>query len=208
MNIGEMEENYGEKYMDKINLAIWEKFRIKRRDNLPFRGWRGKREQFAELLGELHYNEGAEIGVQRGLYSEILFQKNPNLHLLCIDTWKGFSRHITDEINEQIYQECLQRLASYNVTIMRMGSMEAVKQIPDNSLDFIYIDQLHDFDSVMSDLIFWVPKVKLGGIVAGHDYCENYQYGVIEAVRSYTFAHSVWQWYVTREHESTFFWVK
>jgi hypothetical protein len=193
--------------MDSINRRIWAKFRIRRGDTPPYRALRGRREYLAELFGDLEYKEGLELGVQRGLYSEILFQSVPGLHLTCVDPWKAFSRKIDDEVNETYYQECMQRLAPYNATIMRMGSMEAVKLIPDKSLDFLYIDQMHNFDSVMSDMIFWIPKVKSGGIVAGHDYCESYQYGVIDAVKAYTYAHCIWFWYLTREHEATFFWV-
>ena len=194
--------------VDGINTAIWNKFRIKRHDTLPFRGYAGKRENLNELLGELGYNYGAEIGVQRGLNAESMFKNNPNLHLVCVDPWKGFSRTINDEKNIEIHEECLVRLEPYNVTYMEMGSLEAVKLIPDGSLDFVYIDQMHDFDSNMMDLICWSPKVKRGGIVAGHDFCEQYQYGVIDAVKAYTRAHNIFMWYITREHEASYFWVR
>ncbi|NIV98148.1 class I SAM-dependent methyltransferase, partial [Candidatus Saccharibacteria bacterium] len=57
-----------------------------------------------------------------------------------------------------------------NVEFIKKTSMEAVKQFEDYSLDFVYIDAAHDFNNIMLDLIKWVPKVKIGGAVCGHDY--------------------------------------
>ena len=37
----------------------------------------------------------------------------------------------------------------------------------------MYIDARHDYESVKEDLEHWLPKVKLGGIVAGHDYVDG-----------------------------------
>ena len=94
------------------------------------------------------------------------------------------------------------------ITIKRMTSMEAVLEQPDNSLDFVYIDAMHDFDNIMRDLIEWSKKVRPRGIVAGHDYCKQYQNGVINAVFAYTYAHGIGRWYITRENLATWFWVK
>ena len=49
-----------------------------------------------------------------------------------------------------------------------MTSVDASKIIEDNSIDFIYIDANHI--DVATDLKCWFPKLKEGGIIAGHDY--------------------------------------
>jgi hypothetical protein len=51
-----------------------------------------------------------------------------------------------------------------------MSSIEAAETYLDNSLDFVFIDAAHDYDSVKQDIISWLPKVKKGGIISGHDY--------------------------------------
>jgi hypothetical protein len=102
----------------------------------------------------------------------------------------------------------MDRLTPYNVTILRKTSEEASKIISDGSLDFVYIDALHEFDPFMLDLLLWSPKVKLGGIVAGHDYVHNYQYGVIQAVEAFVRGRGIGAWYITRERQPSFFWVK
>lgn len=44
------------------------------------------------------------------------------------------------------------------------------KEYADNSLDFVWIDALHTYDGVFKDINGWLPKVKSGGWIGGHDY--------------------------------------
>ncbi len=193
----------------EVNRRIWEKFHIKKYDNLPFSPWLedASRITLAELLGELECREGAEIGVRTGKYSLELLSRNPNLHMICVDTWAAYAR-VTQEKQDSFYRHCQQRLAGYKADLMRMASMDAVGKIENNTLDFVYIDGRHEFDYVMLDLICWAAKVKSGGIIAGHDYYHFYQGGVIQAVNAYTLAHNIQQWYITKELQPSFFWVK
>lgn len=45
----------------------------------------------------------------------------------------------------------------------------------------IFIDARHDYKSVLNVINLWLPKVKVGGTLSGHDYSINY-FGVIKAV--------------------------
>jgi predicted O-methyltransferase YrrM len=51
-----------------------------------------------------------------------------------------------------------------------MRTDEAYKLFEDESIDFLFIDADHSFEAVKKDLKLWYPKVKTGGIIAGHDY--------------------------------------
>ncbi len=51
-----------------------------------------------------------------------------------------------------------------------MSSDEFLKQVPDDYYDFIFLDAHCTYKQLYEDLEKWVPKVKDGGIVAGHDY--------------------------------------
>lgn len=193
--------------------AIWTKFHIKRGDILPYTGWAGSRFQLAELFGDLKFNNGAEIGVYEGEFSEVLLQNNAQLQLSCVDSWASYHHagHTTpDSEQDAHYQIAANRLTKYpGAKIMRMPSLEAVKQIPDNSLDFVYIDALHEFDPVMVDIIHWAPKVKPGGIVSGHDYCHAYLHGVVHAVDTYVRGHNISSWYLTiKDKWPSWLWVK
>ena len=52
----------------------------------------------------------------------------------------------------------------------------------DNSYDFIYIDADHSYESVKKDIELYLPKLKKGGIIGGHDYCPYAWPNVIKAV--------------------------
>lgn len=147
-----------------------------------------------KYFGKLGFTEGAEIGVAQGYLSEAMFKTIPNLHLYCVDAWTPYRGNIwsgSRERNDNHAKTASERLAKYNTTIIREKSMDAVKKIKDNSLDFVYIDANHSFDYVMQDLIEWSRKVRLGGIVSGDDYYHFRKAGVIEAVNAYTKAHGI-----------------
>jgi hypothetical protein len=69
------------------------------------------------------------------------------------------------------------------VKTLDMPSGEASKKFKKQSVDFIFIDGSHDFDSVCSDIELWLPKLKPGGMIGGHDYTTHE--GVKTAVDSY-----------------------
>ena len=195
--------------MDDTTKAIWKKFHIKRHDTVPFSGWYNSTQQTLDkLLAELNFNNGAEVGVCKGEHARALLRLNKNLKLLLVDPWCPYNR-LSQEKADMRFDMCKKRLGHYEhrITYMKMSSMEAVRQVEDRSLDFVYIDGLHEFDPVMMDIISWVPKVRPGGIVAGHDYYSFYQSGIIDAVNTYTKAHNINEWYTTRDKEATWFWV-
>jgi predicted O-methyltransferase YrrM len=138
--------------------------------------------ELAEYFAKLGFTKGAEIGVATGRYSEILLQKIENLNLLCVDPF----------YRQGHYEKTLERLLPlYKAMahIMKETSMEAVIKVPDNSLDFVFIDGNHQFNHVMEDIIGWGRKVRRGGIISGHDYYHFHNSGVIEAVNKYTEVH-------------------
>ncbi len=192
------------------NQLIWRKFHIHKNDTVPFSPWLegANRQHLAELFCELGYTKGAEIGVRSGNYSKCLLDANPNLTLYSVDPWFPYAR-VTQEQQDKHYQHCCGKLKEYGdrSKIVKATSMEALKIVPDD-LDFVYLDANHEFDHIMKDLIEWSYKVRKGGVVSGHDYYQFYQAGIIQAVNCYTNAHNITQWYITRDVEPSFFWVK
>ena len=130
----------------------------------------------SKLFAELKFNKGVEVGVDRGYFSEVLCKDNPNLHLYGVDPWmygtfpEGNPYRMTQRYFDGCYEEAVKRLAQYNCTIIKRTSMDALSEFEDNSLDFVYIDANHDFLNFIQDIHGWYKKVKIGGIISGHDY--------------------------------------
>lgn len=186
-------------------------------DEYPLLSRTATRTDLAALFSEMGYRCGAEIGVWEGLFSEVLCRANPGVQLTCVDPWLQYKTYNERKNNQDrldwAYGEAVKRLAPHGCTLLRMSSAKAAKSIPDGSLDFVYIDGNHQRPFVDEDLALWVPKVRSGGIVAGHDFelppRKAPWIDVREAVLAYTAAHQIAPWYVlAREGKApSFFWV-
>lgn len=155
----------------------------------------------AGILGELGFKEGAEIGVAEGYHAKILCDNCPGLKLHCIDIWEKYPGYNEYQHIKQIYKGALKLLKSHNTIFIKKFSMDAVKQFADNSLDFVYIDGAHDFKNVADDICEWSKKVKVGGIVFGHDYKRSsgrsrFKNDVKDVVDAYMYAHGIAPWFV------------
>lgn len=158
---------------------------------------------FPELLRDLGYKVGAEIGVERGLFSERLCKVIPGLKLYSIDAWspyRDYRIHVSREKLDGFYEVAKERLAPYNATLIREFSTKAAEKFEDGSLDFVYIDANHDFSHVTEDINAWARKVRPGGIVSGHDYLRKrsglYICHVKDVVQAWAYSHSVDPWFV------------
>jgi len=156
----------------------------------------------AELFREMGFTIGAEVGVEQGVYSEELCRANPDLKLYAVDAWKaykGYRDHTTQQKLEAFYESAKNRLEGYNCELVRKFSMDAVKDFKDRSLDFVYIDANHDFQNCTNDIAEWSKKVKIGGIISGHDYASQRKptnMHVAEVVNGYTKAYDIKPWFV------------
>lgn len=164
-----------------------------------------EREDLAVVFKELGFTKGAEIGVYRGAYSRELCAANPHLKLYAIDPWGrgGYLNRTPDYSQaelERSYVMAKTLLRNYTCTLVRKTSMEALKDFPDESLDFVYIDSDHTYANVILDIAEWTHKVRTGGIVAGHDFVRfksaRAQCHVVEAVTGYTAVCRIKPWFV------------
>lgn len=194
-----------------------------RRFKIPDRRLRGPmpidlrdfhRNDLAKLFAELGFTKGVEVGVAEGHYSEVLCKSIPNLELLCVDPWHRYSGNPwahSQEHQDFSKAETERKLKGYNAKLIQDYSMNAVRDVPEGSLDFCYIDGHHGFDWVMQDLIEWGKRVRSGGIIAGDDFYhfKKSWAGVVQAVQAYTDAHKIGLWFLVDAPQSVdFFWVK
>ena len=134
-------------------------------------------------LAKLFTGIGVEIGVERGHFAKVICQYADRLY--AIDPWKayqGYREHVSQERQDGFYEETKERLKGLSCEVVRKFSTDAAKDFEDGSLDFVYIDANHTYESVMIDMITWLPKLRQGGIMAGHDYS---LFDVAEAVSGY-----------------------
>lgn len=172
------------------------------------------RECLPALFKDLGYKIGAEIGVRKGYFSESLCVGNPQGWLYSIDPWvvhDSYKEYSQQKELDRVYHKAINRLSKYsNCKIVRKFSIDAAADFHNESLDYVYIDANHDYQPALDDLKSWVPKVRVGGIVSGHDYGRDDDSGirVKEAVDEYVRTHGVSGLFVTSERSSSFLWVK
>jgi hypothetical protein len=129
------------------------------------------------LIREIPNPVGIEIGVDEGPTSWYWLKNIPTLKLHGIDPfieyvdWYPGGLRQQEGLNQR-YQLAISRLEPYMDRWMhhKMTSDEAVNLFEDLSIDFIFIDGLHEYDQVLKDCYNYYPKIKSGGIFSGHDY--------------------------------------
>ena len=137
---------------------------------------------------------GAEIGVLYGDTSAYLLSEIPTLTLISVDPFLEYAEEGVDRSQatmskyEQITREKLAQFGSRS-RLVKDTSLNAAQLIEDRSLDFVFIDADHHYESVVQDIAAWAPKVRVDGIIAGHDY-RSFE-GVTRAVNEFSAAHAL-----------------
>jgi predicted O-methyltransferase YrrM len=100
--------------------------------------------------------------------------------LICVDPW--------DQLPGMLYakeaEEWFNRLTApfLNVVKLKGFSEDVSRFFRPCIFDLVYIDANHDYDHVRADMLAWMPAIKAGGYIAGHDYYTTFP-GVIQAVK-------------------------
>tara|TARA_R110001592_G_scaffold238122_1_gene497442 strand:+ start:79 stop:651 length:573 start_codon:yes stop_codon:yes gene_type:complete len=152
-----------------------------------------------EQLGDIDI--AIEVGVWRGDYSKSMIAKLLPKTFYGIDPYtlyEGYTdkpslTEFADQSNlDMLYNDVVNTFEGFNnnygstksILVRELGAKYA-SQFADNSIDFVYLDADHKYEPVKEEIEAWFPKVKQGGILAGHDYTERShieEFGVIPAV--------------------------
>jgi hypothetical protein len=133
-----------------------------------------------------------EIGSWKGKSASFMcveiINSGKKIQFDCVDTWSGSEEHQKGEMYEDedvlngtlfdTFTKNLESVKDYYKPV-KLASVEAAKLYDDESLDFVFIDGAHDYANVYADIKAWLPKVKKGKILSGHDWAVG---GVKQAV--------------------------
>lgn len=119
----------------------------------------------------------AEVGCFCGESTRMFLTKASKM--FCVDPWADYVEDNGPmgkwkvvgmaDIEAKFDAEVSSELQSGKVVKFKMPSVHGARAVP-GMLDLVYLDGNHSFDMLLEDIIEWVPKVKIGGIVSGHDY--------------------------------------
>ena|SRR3972149_4271881 len=126
-------------------------------------------ETYKRLVSQIKNGTMIEVGSFEGLslfyIKDVIKDNNIECHSVDID----------DRPN------LIENTKNWGIKFIHLPSLDAAKLFEDNSIDLIFIDADHGYESVCQDIKVWLPKVKSNGILMGHDY-DNYWPGVMRAV--------------------------
>ena len=145
-----------------------------------------------------HFIEvGSWKGTSAAYMAVSIINSGKKIRFDCVDWWQG-SQGVMDDpdvVNGTAYERFLENTApvAHVITPVKMISWEAANLYQDGSLDFVFIDAEHDYDSVSKDIRAWLPKLKPNGIISGHDiHHPPVRQAVDELVPKWTHWRSVW----------------
>lgn len=156
-----------------------------------------------------------EIGVFEGDYSKEIIKRCKFKMVYLVDPWIEYpqkiyktSKNVSQKKQNERYDKVVSKFKNNsNVKIVKKDSKESLSLFNDDFFDFIYIDANHDYEYVKGDIVNWCLKLKVGGVLSGHDYINKRHKGVKRAVDEYCSMYGIKMFY-TKEKISSWFFVK
>ncbi len=114
-----------------------------------------------------------ELGVEKGYLTEAVGREFPYASITGVEVDSTFLNR---------YQEMEIRNPNLKIYLSSSISSSVLGKFDEQSIDFLYVDSLHTYDHVMAEMTLWHPKMKVGGVIACHDYLNEKTPGVGEAL--------------------------
>lgn len=122
----------------------------------------------------------AEVGVADGYNALAVLSRRPSSTATLVDQWAvagdrykasgDLAASLTKDQWGVVRYRAISLTGGYSPRILSAASEAAAAMVQDESLDLCYIDAEHTYEAVMADIAAWLPKVKRGGWIGGHDY--------------------------------------
>lgn len=143
------------------------------------------RDDFGRVLNaEDNFKVGVELGVQRGHFAEATLSKwHSCTKYVLVDLWAEQTNYndMANHVNHASFmREAMRRTAPFkrngvDIEVCKNYTSWCVGKYADGTFDYIYVDARHDFKGSYVDITEWWPKLRVGGIMAGHDYVTQNQ---------------------------------
>lgn len=142
---------------------------------------------FPLLIDNLQCNVGVEVGVDKAGFSNHILSKSKIKKYYCVDTWQDnfgsdYKPNYYEKDGNKRYNQAKYVLDPYLIEgrakMLRMTGVKASMSFLDESIDFCYIDGDHSLEGIYMDIKSWMPKIKIGGIISGHDYKDGPKSGM------------------------------
>ncbi len=149
----------------------------------------------SNIINANNYKKCVEVGIGYGFHAKEILKNTQLEQLYLVDPMKwypndDFPKDILSMNGTNPFDDLVgmikQELSSYEnrYTWFRVPSLDITQeQIPDDSLDIVFLDADHSFLAVISDLHFWWKKLKKGGELLGDDF---YMESVSKAVKQFS----------------------
>lgn len=146
----------------------------------------------ADLIKKNNLINVVEVGVFNGCTAEFVLKRCPNVSYIGVDSYKHKDTVVTFmpmSLN-QAKDEAFKIFCKYpSAKLLISDSLKVAREFKDGELDLVFLDADHTYKAVKKDIAAWWPKIKKGGILAGHDFSLRH-IGVVNAVVE-KFEHSV-----------------
>jgi predicted O-methyltransferase YrrM len=176
------------------------------------------------FMAQQGYKTFVEVGCKEGRTTGHILKTIPDSRVIAIDPWivqektqdptkETYEKWDFEDIEKQFWENVGEN--KDRVEMMRMTSEVAAQHcaIPNMEnrsaqFDLIFIDALHDYEHVKQDIGLWWPKVRVGGILAGHDFNHRWPGCERAVAESFNLMHvgvapdSVW--FVIKVHEDQY----
>jgi Methyltransferase domain len=164
-------------------------------ERAPQRAWNDKR---IELLRRFiaRHGTGAELGVHRGCFSLALLEALAPTKLYLVDPWYlhgkqwhwGKGDRSTMNALCRILHTMEDELVAGRLVLVIDDDLQALSKIPNDHLDWAYLDTTHQYEHTVKELDLLKVKVKAAGVIAGDDWQSDpshRHHGVCKAVREF-----------------------
>ncbi len=141
-------------------------------------------EYWANFVNEKQISSIAELGVWKGAFARHLLKNCDKIsEYYLIDPWKKLDDwnkpfNVQEDFND-VYEIAIKNLDAFKnkYKLLRGKTLDVIDKIPNNSLDFAYIDGDHTLKGITIDLISILPKMKDGSFIGVDDFTHPLQHG-------------------------------